>query len=97
MLTRCQGHKQAENVVLFDSMFASVLSEDCKSSELKEVKQFVDSPAVLMPLTREALIDTQKSVCSLTKPFAAAKDVGKDNSKHSFLVDNGFLMLKWVS
>lgn len=108
VLTRAQARKKAQEVDLSDSVLASVFSEDrvlplagesvnCRTVEPKEVTGSIVAPAVLLPLTRGALIGAQKSETSLSKCFAANDEVGKGNKNQSFLVDNGLLMRKWGS
>ena len=107
VLTRAQARKQAQDVDLSDSVFASALSED----RLPPVGETESSAASLekygsgagpvadhgLALTREALISSQSGDPSLRKCFAAVEDLSKCTEKQSFSVDNGVLMRRWTS
>nr|XP_043896825.1 uncharacterized protein LOC122778793 [Solea senegalensis] len=50
-----------------------------------------------LPLTREALINSQSGDPSMRKCFAAVEDHDKCTEGQSFFLDNGVLMRRWIS
>lgn len=107
LTTRAKARKQAQDVDLSDSLFASVLSEEKlppteelldRATQGSDVTKLGSPSLVALPLTREALIRAQRGDPSLAHLYAA---VGEDPTKHggkpSFLIDDGVLMRKWVS
>ena len=107
VLTRAQARKQAQEVDLSDSLFASVLSQEKLppvgelvhgTPEFDSTSEPVTSPAVSLPLTREAFISAQRGDPSLAKCFSAvAEDTSECRGKQVFFVESGVLMRKWVS
>ena len=106
VLIRAQANKQAHEVDLTDSLFASVLSgsevpsegaEGCFGERPLKVAESVSGSAEPLSLTREALIKAQISDLSLTKCLAAAVTRSECDQKHPFFVEDGVLMPRWNS
>uniref|UniRef100_A0A671UCI0 Gypsy retrotransposon integrase-like protein 1 n=1 Tax=Sparus aurata TaxID=8175 RepID=A0A671UCI0_SPAAU len=107
VLTRGQARKQAQDVDLSDSVFASALSENrlppmgdkenCTAGLEKCESGAEPVAAQVLPLTREALISSQSGDPSLRKCFAAVEDVSKCTESQSFFIENRMLMRKWIS
>nr|XP_043872779.1 uncharacterized protein LOC122761638 isoform X1 [Solea senegalensis] len=107
VLTRGQARKQAQDVDLSDSVFASAISEDRLpatrekenwAGDLEKCEGGTEPVAAhVLPLTREALISSQSGDPSMRKCFAAVEDVDKCSEGQSFFLDNGVLMRRWIS
>ncbi|KAG7464302.1 Retrovirus-related Pol poly from transposon 297 [Solea senegalensis] len=107
VLTRGQARKQAQDIDLSDSVFASAVSEDRLpptretgnwAGDLEKCEGGTEPVAVhALPLTREALISSQSGDPSMRKCFAAVEDHDKCTEGQSFFLDNGVLMRRWIS
>uniref|UniRef100_A0A3Q1F7N1 Gypsy retrotransposon integrase-like protein 1 n=1 Tax=Acanthochromis polyacanthus TaxID=80966 RepID=A0A3Q1F7N1_9TELE len=105
VLTRAQTSKQAQDIDLADTLFASVLTDNSPSTgtpvectlEAEKVAESVTAP-VPLPLTREALISAQQNDPSLAKCLSTASQSSSECRKGlCFFFDKDVLMRRWVS
>ncbi|XP_013889122.1 uncharacterized protein LOC106536397, partial [Austrofundulus limnaeus] len=103
VLTRSQARK-LEEVNLDESVLGSVLMDDrlptagpSKSTHIEEALTSVPEVVLPVSMSRECLCQAQKGDETLTKCYEDVNKATNGNKSHTFYVQDGLLMRKWIS